>query len=352
MLRNIKHQSHCKELERIRERGREMREKKQADWEERRRVRMEREKELGEKGGKEKFAGEGFSKGPEEDEESSSEDEEWCGGIPAFKGTPSVVIVESNEAVEDSLISDDEENENIEEDTHYSEAVTEEKGGGDNLKKGHPCKQVINSGGKSNQEAEDNKTNEAVHEEGLEEGLNKAVQGAQLSPDNESDVEDVKSDLEGSSDEAPEEIKIVKCYENEEGPCEADVQSQSKTPESDEKWKPSRKRKRKAKKSGAANESETGVAHEEEPGRMPGKKEKAAEPTEKVAKVTRQSVLEQRIRPPTLLERLLLQVALNSCFGTFSYFDRFKLCIFLPGDQEGEEHNPAVCQIRLQKQFF
>merc|ERR1712226_758054 len=64
MLRNIKHQSHCKELERIRERGREMREKKQADWEERRRVRMEREKELGEKGGKEKIAGEGFSKGP------------------------------------------------------------------------------------------------------------------------------------------------------------------------------------------------------------------------------------------------------------------------------------------------
>ena len=38
MLRNIKHQAHCKELERIRERGREMREKKQAAWEERRRV--------------------------------------------------------------------------------------------------------------------------------------------------------------------------------------------------------------------------------------------------------------------------------------------------------------------------
>ena len=39
MLRNIKHQAHCKELEKIRERGREMREKKQAAWEERRRVR-------------------------------------------------------------------------------------------------------------------------------------------------------------------------------------------------------------------------------------------------------------------------------------------------------------------------
>merc|ERR1712192_140001 len=111
----------------------------------------------------------------------------------------------------------------------------------------------------------------------------------------------------GSSDEAPEEIKIVKSYENEEEPCDAEMQSSSKTPDCDEKSKPSRKRKRKAKESGPANESEAVVAPEEETLSMPAKKEKAAESRSTVAKVTRQSVLEQRIRPPTLLERLLLQ---------------------------------------------
>merc|ERR1712037_758772 len=113
-----------------------------ADWEERRKVRLEREKELRE-GGQKKLAGEDFSKRIEEDEESSSEDEGWCAGVPAFKGTPSVVILESNEAVEESLISDDEANENIEKVGHDEEAVIEEKGGGGNLKEGLLCKQVL-----------------------------------------------------------------------------------------------------------------------------------------------------------------------------------------------------------------
>ena len=298
-----------------------MREKKQADWEERRKVRLEREKELGE-GGQKKLAGEDFSKRIEEDEESSSEDEGWCAGVPAFKGTPSVVILESNEAVEDSLISDDEDNENIdniEQVGHDLEAVIEEKGGGDNLKEGLLCKQVLNSGEKLHGEAVGDKTNTVAVEEVLEEGLDQAVQSAELSA-GESDAEDAKSDTEGSSDEAPEEIKTVKCYENEEESAEADVQSRSKTSDCDEKSKPSRKRKRKAKKIGADNESEAVAAQKEETGSIPVKDKKegaAAEPKEKVAKVTRQSVLEQRIRPPTLLERLLLQVTIVCCFDTF-----------------------------------
>ena len=329
-----------------------MREKKQADWEERRKVRLEREKELGE-GGQKKLAGEGFSKRIEEDEESSSEDEGWCAGVPAFKGLSSVVILESNEAVEESLISDDEDNENIEKVGHDLEAVIEEKGGGDNLKEGLLCKQVSNSGEKLHGEAVGDKTNEVAVEEVLEEGLDQAVQSAELSA-GESDAEDAKSDTEGSSDEAPEEIKTVKCYENEEESAEADVQSRSKTSDCDEKLKPSRKRKRKAKKIGADNESEAVAAQKEETGSMPakGKKEGAAtEPKEKVAKVTRQSVLEQRIRPPTLLERLLLQVIIVFSSGDFNDFVQIKLCLF-PGDQEGEEHDPAVCQIRLQNQFL
>merc|ERR1712192_152284 len=261
-----------------------MREKKQADWEERRRLRLEREKEQGGEGSQEKnLAGESFSKRIEEEEmESSSEDEGWCEGVPAFKGTSSVVIDKSNDVVvEDSLISDDEDHENIEKSAIDSKAVIEEKEEGD-LKKEDPSNEVS------------------------EEGLDKA----ELSADNDSDVDDIKSEVEGdSSDEAPEEIKIVKCYENEEEPCDAEMQTRSKMPDCDEKSKPSRKRKRKAKKSGTANESEAVLAPEEgETVSMPAaKKEKVVESKAKVAKVTRQSVLEQRIRPPTLLERLLLQ---------------------------------------------
>ena len=115
-----------------------MREKKQADWEDRRRLRLEREKELGE-GSQEKLAGESFSKRIEEEErESSSEDEGWCEGVPAFKGTPSVVIEKSNDVVvEDSLISDDEDHENtdnIEKIAIDSKAVIEEKEEGDDKK--------------------------------------------------------------------------------------------------------------------------------------------------------------------------------------------------------------------------
>ena len=301
-----------------------MREKKQADWEERRRVRLEKEKELGGERSQEKLGGEGFAKGIQEDEESSSEDEGWCEGVRAFKGTPSVVIVESNEAaVEGSLISDDEDNENIdsiEKKGGDLEAVMEEKGrGDDNIKKGLLCKQVLNSGEKLHTDAVGNNTNEVVLEkqDTVEEEVLEDLDQADQGDDNESDVEDVKSDLEGSSDEAPEEIKIVRCYENED-PGDDDLQSRSKTPDCDEKSKPSRKRKRKAKKSSAANESEAVVAHQEETGSsgVPAKKEKAAEPKEKVAKVTRQSVLEQRIRHPTLLERLLLQVMFWCFFVT------------------------------------
>ena len=57
-----------------------------------------------------------------------------------------------------------------------------------------------------------------------EESLNQA----ELSADNDSDVDNIKSDVEGgSSDEAPEEIKIVKYFENED-PCDAEMQSKFK----------------------------------------------------------------------------------------------------------------------------
>jgi len=118
----------------------------------------------------------------------------------------------------------------------------------------------------------------------------------------DSDVEEPLGDIEGdSSDEAPEEIKIVKSYENEDP---GDIELSSKSSVCNEKSKPSRKRKRKPKQDGEVKEAEEDVEHTEKTTNIGKSVSEKVEPRTKFA---RQSVLEQRIRPPTLLEKLLLQ---------------------------------------------
>merc|ERR1719462_859091 len=120
--------------------------------------------------------------------------------------------------------------------------------------------------------------------------------------DNNSDVEETVGDIEGdSSDEAPEEIKIVKSYENEDP---GDIKSSLKSSVCNEKSKPTRKRKRKPKQDGEVKEAEEDVEHTEKTSNIGKSVSEKVEPRTKFA---RQSVLEQRIRPPTLLEKLLLQ---------------------------------------------
>ena len=333
MLRNIKHQSHCKELERIRERGREMREKKQAGWEERKRVRLEREKELreGGGGGHEKLGDGGVSERLGVEEESSSEDEGWCEGVPAFRGTLSVVVLEADKVLEDTLISDDEDHENVEEVEQIdNNAVIQKRAGGGEFDEGLLHNRLSDS---------EKSRRESVYEE-RQDVLNKNAsiqkileKDVHLSAENGSAAEDIKSGNESSSDEAPEEIKIVKSYENED-PCDADTQLKSKTPDSNERPKPSRKRKRKTGKSGTSNEPAEPLATDD------NRSEPSKEKLEPKAKVTRQSVLEQRIRPPTLLERLLLQV--DKLLRVF-FTSKTHTCTSSPGDQEGEKHHPAVC---------
>merc|ERR1712240_556136 len=103
-----------------------------------------------------------------------------------------------------------------------------------------------------------------------------------------------------------EEIKIVKSYENEDP---GDIKSSLKSSVCNEKSKSSRKRKRKLKKDGEVKEAEEDVEHTEKTTNIGRSVSEKVEPRTKFA---RQSVLEQRLRPPTLLEKLLLQVEINS----------------------------------------
>merc|ERR1719153_1187122 len=84
--KNVKHQSHCRELELIRERAKEKREKRQAMWDEKREKRKatkdqdENTDPLVKKVKVEKVA-------TVEEEDSCSEDEGWNGGLWKFPGT-------------------------------------------------------------------------------------------------------------------------------------------------------------------------------------------------------------------------------------------------------------------------
>ena len=305
MLRNIKHQAHCKELEKIRERGREMREKKQAAWEERRRVRLEREKELGVE---EKSESTETASRRDENEDSSSEDEGWCEGVPAFKGTLSVVIEQDKVEEGNLLISDDED-----QDKPVKAVLLVEGGTFEATRKQQDEKSIL--GKKSNLNNVESmkvcdvagKTNSVRDDIKVNDDSTDGVLGDQHSEDNNSDVEETVGDIEGhSSDEAPEEIKIVKSYENEDP---GDKGTSSKLSVCNEKSKPSRKRKRKPKQDGEVMEAEEDVVHTEKASNIGKSVSEKVEPRTKFA---RQSVLEQRIRPPTLLEKLLLQVEIKS----------------------------------------
>ena len=304
MLRNIKHQAHCKELEKIRERGREMREKKQAAWEERRRVRLEREKELG----VEKSESTESASRRDENEDSSSEDEGWCEGVPAFKGTLSVVIEQDKVEEGNLLISDDED-----QDKPVKAVLLDEGEMVEATRKQQDDKSIAREISHQNNVESVNVCNAVENADSVKEDINvhddskASAHEDQHSEDNNSDVEETVGDIgRDSSDEAPEEIKIVKSYENEDP---GDIESSLKSSVCNVKSKPSRKRKRKPKQDGEVKEAEEDVEHTEKTTNVGKSVSEKVEPRTKFA---RQSVLEQRIRPPTLLEKLLLQVEIKS----------------------------------------
>ena len=282
-----------------------MKEKKQAAWEERRRVRLEREKELGVE--KKSESTETVLR-REEEEDSSSEDEGWCEGVPAFKGTLSVVIEQDKVEEGNLLISDDED-----QDKPVEAVFIVEGGKVEATRKQQDEKSIV--GKKSNLNNVESmkvcdvagKTNSVRDDIMVNDDSTDGVLGDQHSEENNSDVEETVGDIEGhSSDEAPEEIKIVKSYENEDP---GDIESSSKSSVRNDKTKPSRKRKRKPKQDGEVKEAEEDVEHTEKASNSGKSVSEKVEPRTRFAS---KSVLEQRIRPPTLLEKLLLQVETQS----------------------------------------
>jgi len=277
-----------------------MREKKQAAWEERRRVRLERDKELGVE---EKSESTETASRRDENEDSSSEDEGWCEGVPAFKGTLSVVIEQDKVEEGNLLISDDEV-----QDKHVKAVLLDEGGMVEATRKQQDDKSIAREKLHQNNVESSNvcdvvgKTKFVRDVIKVNDDSTAGANEDQHPEDNNSDVEEPLGDIEGdSSDEAPEEIKIVKSYENEDP---GDIELSSKSSVCNEKSKPSRKRKRKPKQDGEVKEAEEDVEHTEKTTNIGKSVSEKVEPRTKFA---RQSVLEQRIRPPTLLEKLLLQ---------------------------------------------
>ena len=282
-----------------------MREKKQAAWEERRRVRLEREKESGVE---EKSELTETASGRDENEDSSSEDEGWCEGVPAFKGTLSVVIEQDKVEEGNLLISDDED-----QDKPVKAVLLDEEGMVEAARNQQDDKSIARKIPYQNNVESVNVCDAVENADSVREDINVHDDGKasahedQHSEDNNSDVEETVGDIEeDSSDEAPEEIKIVKSYENEDP---GDIKSSLKSSVCNEKSKSSRKRKRKPKKDGEVKEAEEDVEHTEKTTNIGKSVSEKVEPRTKFA---RQSVLEQRIRPPTLLEKLLLQVEIKS----------------------------------------
>ena len=105
--RNVRHQSHCAELLKIRERAKEKREKRQAAWEEKK-EKMKAEVKNCDKGNdlkKDHFGEEesNIKRAKFQDLDSSSDEEGWNGGLWMFKGTVNLEK-ERMKANEDSIV--------------------------------------------------------------------------------------------------------------------------------------------------------------------------------------------------------------------------------------------------------
>eukprot|EP00090_Calanus_glacialis_P002583 TRINITY_DN11935_c0_g1_i3.p1 TRINITY_DN11935_c0_g1~~TRINITY_DN11935_c0_g1_i3.p1 ORF type:complete len:590 (+),score=235.43 TRINITY_DN11935_c0_g1_i3:44-1813(+) len=261
--RNIKHQGHCRELELIRERAKEKRDKRQAIWEERK---EKRKKGEGDGEQKSEQVAKKVKVEKVEEVDSSSEDEGWNGGLWKFAGTKHVA-----------------KKVNIEESSNEVEANTL-----DEIKIKVETENLV------------------------------ATPGSELK----------HSDPVGTSDdEAPEEVKTVVSYENIVEEADSDS-----VPESPASKKP-RKRKRKVDEDIKieTHSSETSVKPEQlsdlvwddtnppppgedhpqphqfsSPANHLNPAPKPKQPSSRPAKPSRPPVFDQRMRPPTLLEKLLL----------------------------------------------
>merc|ERR1712098_260621 len=247
------------ELELIRERAKEKREKRQAAWEEKKQAREEhKEKDEHCEGGTEKKE-EVKSKNVEDD--SSSEEEGWCEGVPMFRGIGNLLeeLKEEKVTSADEVFTDEDDEENV----NGKCSKTKDK-------------EIVN----------------AMMVDIVNDIFSRTAHMAVINQENRKPKNEENILECDSSDEGPEELGIVRADGNEHIDINTD-DTKSATIESSKK---SRKRKKKSNtKLQSDSKDVTG-----------GEAIISDCVTKPPAKIQKPTVFEQRIRPPTLLEKLLL----------------------------------------------
>jgi len=296
--RNVRHQGHCQELLNIRTRARETRERKQKSYEDR----MAKRKERGEPERK------------DEVEEESSEEEEpgWNGGLWKFKGT--------KEGFEDFVSSDEtekmEESTNISEDEFEKDLVevflgTKKCKTTDNTAVSEPppkdtvfseppskiAKVLTNS--ETNHETKDVKETKVNSDVEPTQAIETKVESDDEPPEEISTVKSQEIQMD-SDDEPPEEMAITKAPLN-------GYEVDNKTKEFEDKNKnPNASKKTKGVSN---NQSADGskIDSNVNPSKIVGKFSTERKTNKQTGRpnVSKKSTLDRRMRPQTLLERLL-----------------------------------------------
>jgi len=275
--RNIKHQSHCRELELIRERAKEKKEKRQALWEERK---QKRKADKGDEKTEEVIKKVKIEKVEEDD--SCSEDEGWNGGLWKFRGTKNMRELQQDNEVKDT--SDNKDLSNQQNEYKQSEPLeTSDDEAPEEIKTVVSYENVVEE---SHHEPETKaikkhrKRKRKVEEDTKAEEDTKVAKVENISEDtktevgNELEIEPVSSWLS----------KYVDEFTNPPIPGEEDEH------ETGENLEPHNHSNNTAEPTDTATPS----IHLEQSCSKPVKKE------------IRPTVFEQRMRPPTLLEKLLL----------------------------------------------
>jgi len=276
--KNVKHQSHCRELELIRERAKERREKRQSLWDEKKGKRKAiQEQDENTEPSVKKFRAE---KVVSVEEDSCSEDEGWNGGLWKFPGTKQMATIK------------------FEVDRYQSVPAITSNGG------------ISNGTGREQTE----------------------FHGEIQKMKNSMALESIKS-LDSSEDEAPEEIKTIVSYDNvvDESP---DILQETKELKKQSKRKRRKDTEEKTRVETVQSSPLNDVSIYKDPvfpveesvpehwSDLPNVTSASSSHFQEVADtkqssshitkvISRPAVFEQRMRPPTLLEKLLLNEIKN-----------------------------------------
>merc|ERR1712059_121037 len=309
--------------------GKEKREKRQKEWEEKKEEFQKKRKAEGvneEKQKKRKSGGEdgkGLKKTFVEYEDSSSEDESWNGGMWMYAGTRKELEEVDEEIKEDALEElkkEDLIDEEVKKEDLVDEKVRKEEVVGNymtnNESETYETEEISGAiagytiiSGEVESDEEIMASLECVVGEYAEDMEEKPFEDLVSLPDasetitNLGQIMNVPNENAESSDEGPDEVKTIKSFENlvEDDNALPPIPGVSNT---DVNPKKARKRsKKKAQDSSAVGDVLPESIEKLNTSPDTAIKKKVVAPTPKVIKT---HVFDQRMRPPTLLERLLL----------------------------------------------